>query len=113
MRLALGRNRRKGEEELVSTRYVKQETKNNNLNIMKNLTKLIFLLFFLIQNIACNRNRLKTNEKELAKEIITREKEIDSADKAANEKKLTDTLNRHHGGFRLKENRTVDPAHLP
>ena len=113
MRLALGRNRRKGEEELVSTRYVKQETKNNNLNIMKNLTKLIFLLFFLIQNIACNRNRLKTNEKELAKEIITREKEIDSADKAANEKKLTDTLNRHHGGFRLKENRSVDPAHLP
>jgi hypothetical protein len=55
---------------------------------MKNLPKLIFLLFFLIQNIACHRNRLKINEKELSREIITREKEIDSVDNAANEKKL-------------------------
>jgi hypothetical protein len=80
---------------------------------MKNLPKLIFLLFFLIQNIACHRNRLKINEKELSREIITREKEIDSVDNAANEKKLADTLNRHQGGFRLKENRSVDPAHPP
>ena len=63
--------------------------------------------------LSCNHNRLKTNEKELAKEIIVREKELDSANKADREKRLADTLNRHQGGFRLKENRSVDPAHTP
>ena len=63
--------------------------------------------------ISCHHNRLKTNEKELAKDIITREKEKDSANKADLEKRLADTLNRHQGGFRLKEDRSVDPAHPP
>ena len=80
---------------------------------MKNLPILILLLLFLIQSISCHHNRLKTNEKELAKEILSQEKEKEEADKAANEKKLADTLNRHQGGFRLKENRSVDHAHLP
>jgi hypothetical protein len=63
--------------------------------------------------LSCHHNRLKTNEKELAKEITTREKEIDSANKADHDKRLADTLNRHQGGFRLKENRSVDPDHPP
>jgi hypothetical protein len=55
--------------------------------------------------ISCHHNRLKTNEKELAKEITIQEREKEDADRAANEKKLADTLNHHNGGFRLKENR--------
>jgi hypothetical protein len=63
--------------------------------------------------LSCHHNRLKTNEKELVKEIAIQEKEKEDADRAANEKKLADTLNRHKGGFRLRENRSVDPAHPP
>jgi hypothetical protein len=80
---------------------------------MKNLSSLLLLLLILSPTLSCHHNRLKTNEKELAKEIITQEKEKEDADKAAHEKKLADTLNRHQGGFRLKENRSVDPAHPP
>jgi hypothetical protein len=64
-------------------------------------------------NLCCHHNRLKTNEKELAKEIILQEKEKAEAGKVASEKQLADTLNRLTKGFRLKENRTVDPAHPP
>ena len=80
---------------------------------MKKVTYPLLILLMLSQLSSCNHNRLKTNEKELAKEIITQEKEKEDADKAAHEKKLADTLNRHQGGFRLKENRSVDPAHPP
>lgn len=80
---------------------------------MKDFTLRILIFLMLLIVISCHRNRLKINEKELAKEIITQEKEKEEADKAANEKKLADTLNRHQGGFRLKENRTVDHAHPP
>ena len=72
---------------------------------------LIFLM--LLIEISCHHNRLKTNEKELAKAIIVGEKELDSANKADREKILADTLNRHHGSFRLNENRSVDPGHPP
>jgi hypothetical protein len=80
---------------------------------MKNLSSLLLLLLILSPTLSCHHNRLKTNEKELAKEIITQEKEKEDADKVSSEKKLADTLNRHQGGFRLKENRSVDPAHPP
>jgi hypothetical protein len=80
---------------------------------MKNLPNLIILLLFLVQSISCHHNRLKSNEKELTNEIIAREKERDSANKADREKRLADTLNRHQGGFRLKENRSIDKAHPP
>ena len=63
--------------------------------------------------ISCHHNRLKINEKVLAKEIAIQEKEKEDADRAANEKKLADTLHHNHGGFRLTENRSVDPAHPP
>ena len=80
---------------------------------MKNLPNLIILLLFLVQSISCHHNRLKSNEKELTNEIIAREKERDSVNKADREKRLADTLNRHQGGFRLKENRFIDKAHPP
>jgi hypothetical protein len=76
------------------------------------LTLLLFFLLILLI-LSCHHNRLKTNEKELAKDIIIQEKEIDSAVKTANEKKPADTLNRHQVGLRLKEIRSVDHAHPP
>ena len=78
-----------------------------------NISILCVLFFMFLPIISCHHNRLKTNEKELAKEIFIQEKEKEKVDKAANEKKLADTLNRHQGAFRLKENRSVDLAHLP
>jgi hypothetical protein len=80
---------------------------------MKKISLQVLILLMLIVLFSCNHNRLKTNEKELAKEIITKEQEIDSVNKEDNYKRLADTLNRHSGGFRFKENRSVDPAHPP
>jgi len=80
---------------------------------MKKLAYPLLILIMLSLLLSCHHNRLKTNEKELAKEIAIQEKEKEDADRAANEKKLADTLNRHKGGFRLRENRSIDPAHPP
>lgn len=80
---------------------------------MKKLTNPLLILFMLPLLLSCHHNRLKTNEKELAKEIIVQEKEKEDVDKAANEKKLADTLNRPSKGFRFKEDRSVDHVHPP
>jgi hypothetical protein len=80
---------------------------------MKKISSRILIFLMLSIVISCHHNRLKTNEKELAKEITIQEREKEDADRAANEKKLADTLNHHNGGFRLKENRSVDKAHPP
>ena len=80
---------------------------------MKNLSSLLLLLLILSPTLSCHHNRLKTNEKELAKEIIIQEKEKEDADKTASEKLLADTLNRLPSGFRFKEDRSVDHAHPP
>ena len=80
---------------------------------MKKLSLQLLILLMFTVLLSCHHNRLKINEKVLAKEIIAREKERDSAEKAANEKKLADTLHHNHGGFRLTENRSADPTHLP
>jgi Domain of unknown function (DUF4933) len=72
---------------------------------------LIFLLLLIV--VSCHHNRLKTNEKVLANDIISREKEIDSANKADHDKNVADAQNRHQGGLRQRENRSVDPAHVP
>jgi len=63
--------------------------------------------------ISCHHNRLKTNEKELAKEIILQEKENFEAEKISREKELANTLNRPHQGIHFKEKRSVDPSHPP
>jgi hypothetical protein len=92
---------------------LKNRNKSNNINKMKNLPGRTLLLVFLILSISCHHNRLRTNEKELAKEIITQEKEKEEADKIANEKKLAVALNQNPKGLRFKEDRSVDPAHPP
>ena len=72
---------------------------------------LMFLLLLVVTS--CHRNRLKTNVKELAKEIIIQEKQNEEAARVAREKELADTLNRPQKGLRLKEDRSVDLSHPP
>lgn len=76
--------------------------------------KLLFsiaLLVVLFMLPACNRNKLKTNEKELVKKLIIQEKQKEEADKAAREKQLAENMNQIQGGLRFRENRLADPAH--
>ena len=80
---------------------------------MKNLSLRIVIFLMLLIVISCHYNPLKTNEKELAKEIIIQEREKAEAEKTANEKKFADITDRSARGFRLKEDRSVDPAHPP
>ncbi len=80
---------------------------------MKTFSILLLMALINFLNLSCHHNRLKTNEKELEKEIITQEKENEEAEKTANKKLLADTLNRFTKGFRLKEDRSVDHAHPP
>ena len=63
--------------------------------------------------ISCHHNRLKTNEKELAKEIKNQESEIKEAERIASENHVSDTLVKTHGGFFYKEDRSVDLKHPP
>jgi len=77
------------------------------------LTLLLLLFLILFPILSCHHNRLKTNEKELVKEILIQEKESEEAGKIAREKELADTLNRPPTGLRVKEDRSVDPAHTP
>jgi len=78
---------------------------------MKNLIKVILLAALLTPNISCRHNRLKVNEKELRNVIVTEEKE--ASEKAANEKKLADSLKGRQPTLRFREKRSVDPSHLP
>jgi hypothetical protein len=80
---------------------------------MKNLSILALLFLMVFPLFSCRHNRLKTNEKELATEIILLEKEKEEADKTAREKQLADTLNRPPSGSLFKENRSVDPDNPP
>jgi hypothetical protein len=80
---------------------------------MKNLTKLILLILFLIQSISCHHNRLKTNEKELVNEILVQEKAKKEAERNALEKESSETRINTTGSFRKKEIRSVDPQRPP
>lgn len=58
--------------------------------------------------LSCRHNRLKTNEKDLVNDIILRENEKLTGDKAAFE-----TNNKKSGRLKLKENRSIDPQMPP
>jgi type III secretory pathway lipoprotein EscJ len=53
---------------------------------MKKYTLLMFIFLLVLSITSCRNNRLKTNEKELAKEIFVREQENLEAEKIAREK---------------------------
>src|SRR5664279_2062220 len=72
---------------------------------------LFFLLIFLI--LSCHHNRLKTNEKELVKKILTQEKTKKEAEKIAIENGTAEIRSKPTGSFRKKEIRSVDKLHPP
>jgi hypothetical protein len=63
--------------------------------------------------VSCRNNRLKTNEKELSKEILSQEKQKLISEKEDHEHQFSDTLNRLSKSFRFSEVRSIDPKHLP
>ena len=80
---------------------------------MKKLSLQVLILLMLTVLLTCHHNRLKTNEKELVKEIRNQEKENFEAEKISREKELANTLNRPHQGIHFKEICSVDPSHPP
>jgi len=80
---------------------------------MKKISSSILIFLMLLNVISCHHNRLKTNEKELGKEILIQEKKKKDAEKAENEKESSQTRTRTTGSFRKKEIRSVDPQRPP
>jgi hypothetical protein len=74
---------------------------------MKRLLILSFWGLLLLFNLSCHHNRLKTNEKELAKEIILQENSKKESGEATDENS-PHAIGSHNGSFRKKEIRSVD-----
>ena len=72
---------------------------------------LIFLMLLII--ISCHHNRLKTNENELAKQIIIQVNAKKEAERTALEKGSSETKTKPIVSFRKKEIRSVDPQRPP
>jgi len=77
-----------------------------------NFTILLLLFLMLFPAFSCRRNRLKTSEKELAKELILQEKKNEETERIALEKE-SETINRFSGNLRKKEIRSVDLQRPP
>src|ERR1035437_2796498 len=80
---------------------------------MKKFTILLLLFLMLFSNLSCHHNRLKTNEKELVKEILVQEKEKRKIDSVSLEKQSSESRNKFSGSFRKKEIRSVDKQRPP
>jgi hypothetical protein len=80
---------------------------------MKKFSIFTLLLLLLLHLSSCHHNRLKSNEKELAEEILIQERENEETERVLHEKELADTLNRPAKELRFKEDRAIDPAHPP
>lgn len=81
---------------------------------MKNLNYILFLLVFGFC-ISCNSNRLKTDEKSLAKQILTEEEQLahEAELRAEREKQLADSIAKLPKGFRFQEDRSIDLNNPP
>ncbi|MDP3180270.1 MAG: hypothetical protein Q8M67_00450 [Bacteroidota bacterium] len=79
------------------------------------ITTSFFILVILTITISCGRNRLKTDEKTLAKQILTVEEQLahDTELRAEREKQLADSIAKLPKGFRFKEDRSVDLNNPP
>ena len=80
---------------------------------MKCLLILALLGSLLLFNLSCRHNRLKTNEKELAEEIILQESKKTQAEIASEEKKIPAAEIKTFGGLRSRENSSIDPQSPP
>lgn len=83
---------------------------------MKSTTTAILLLIALFTiTVSCGRNRLKTDEKKLANQILTEEEQLaqQEAKRAEREKQLADSIAKLPKGFRFKEQRGIDAQKPP
>jgi hypothetical protein len=78
---------------------------------MKPISAFPILIIILLVDSSCGHNRLKTNEEELKKEILAREKE--SQETIMNAPLLPDTSARGIRSLRYKGDRSVDPSNPP
>jgi hypothetical protein len=80
---------------------------------MKTTSLFVVLISAILLSTSCRKNRLKTSEKELVKDLIEQENKRTEADKAAREKQLAQTGSRNLGAVRYSEDRSIDPSLLP
>jgi hypothetical protein len=80
---------------------------------MRHLLIQALLILSMTFSSSCRNNPLKTNEKELTKEIRLQENQKKEAERIAREKQLSDTLLKIPAGFLYQEDRSVDPAYPP
>ena len=74
-----------------------------------------YTIIILAVLISCGRNRLKTDEKELTKQILTEEEQLEheASLREQREKQLADSLAKLPKGFRFEEQRKADPQRPP
>ncbi len=79
------------------------------------MKKSVLILIAILVLGACQRNKLKTDEKSLAKQILTEEQQLahEAELRAEREKQLADSIAKLPKGFRFKEDRSVDPDYPP
>lgn len=83
---------------------------------MKSTTVTILLLIALLAIIVtCSCNRMKTDEKKLANQILTEEEQLEQqeAKRAEREKQLADSIAKLPKGFRFNEDRKIDQQNPP
>jgi Domain of unknown function (DUF4933) len=80
---------------------------------MKKLSLQVLILLMLTVFLSCHHNRLKTNEKELAKEILSQEKTKPEAERTVLGKESSETRTNSTDSFRKKEIRSVDKQRPP
>ena len=85
------------------------------IKYLPSLSCLLYLLIFLIliTGISCHHNRLKTNEKYLAEEIMQEEKKRNVALISGRNTVSSDTFSRSPQNLNLPEIRSADPAYPP
>lgn len=79
------------------------------------MKKYLLALIVFVTFIGCNSNRLKTDEKKLANQILTEEEQLAQQEvkRAEREKQLADSMAKLPKGFRFKEDRSVDLQSRP
>lgn len=80
---------------------------------MKKISLQVLILLLLTEFLSCHNNRLKTNQKELANEILSQEKVKKEAERSVFEKESSETRAKPTVSFRKKETRSVDPQNPP
>lgn len=75
----------------------------------------ILIILILFTAITCKNNRLKTDEKELTKQILTEEELLahEASLREQSEKQLADSIVKLPKGFRFEEQRKADPQKPP